>query len=266
LTKVSKPWGKEIRSLITVEDKENFCLCGSDMTALEDTTKQHYMYFFDPDYVMQMRVPGFDPHTDISVLAGIMTSEEETFYKDFKKGKIEKTPENETIYHEIEDKRYKGKTTNFSAVYGAGPPKMAKGIGCSLQFAQRLHKAYWERNKAVKQVAANVVTKTVDGQLFLFNPVSKFWYTLRVAKDAFSTLNQGTGVFCFDSCIRKYREKGIKISLQYHDEVMFMLRKDSKEKAKKILLTSVEEVNKEIKLNVPLGCSADFGENYSLIH
>ena len=29
-----------------------------------------------------MRVPGFDPHIDIGVLAGLLTKEEEQFFKD----------------------------------------------------------------------------------------------------------------------------------------------------------------------------------------
>lgn len=54
------------------------------MSALEDTTKQHYMYYYDPEYVTQMRVPGFDPHVDVAVLSNLMTKEEEKFYKWFK--------------------------------------------------------------------------------------------------------------------------------------------------------------------------------------
>lgn len=266
LCKVSKPWGKEIRSLITVSDPEKYILCGSDMSSLEDSTKRHFMYFFDPEYVKLIMVPGFDPHTYISVLAKIMTPEEETFYKNFKKGLIEKTEVNEKKYHEIESKRYLGKTTNFGAVYGAGVPKLAKVLGCSLDFARKLHKTYWELNKAVKQVAENTIRKVVDGQMFLYNPVSRFWYVVRVEKDIFSVLNQGLGVYCFDLCIRKYREKGIKIRLQYHDEVAFMLNIDKQDETRAILMSSVKEVNDEVKLNVPLGISVDFGENYSMIH
>ena len=50
------------------------------MSSLEDTTKQHYMYFFDLEYVTQMRVPGFDPHLDVAVLSGLLTEEEKQFF------------------------------------------------------------------------------------------------------------------------------------------------------------------------------------------
>lgn len=266
MPKISKPWGKEIRGLITVSDNWEYCICGSDMAALEDTTKQHYMYFFDPEYVMQMRVPGFDPHLDIGLLANMIVEEEVTFFKSFKKGLLDKTSYNEKKYHEIEDKRYMAKTTNFACVYGAGPPKISKTTGMPLKEAQLLHKIYWQRNKAVKQVAANIKIKDIDGQKWCFNPVSKFWYSLRVEKDVFSVTNQSTGVYIFDSFIRKVREKGIIIRLQYHDEILTYLRITDKDKVKKILYDSIEEINQEIKLNVPLGISVDFGESYAMVH
>ena len=106
------------------------------------------------------------------------------------------------LYNKIKEIRNLGKVVNFSSVYGAGPPKIALTTGMSLSQAKTLHKTYWSRNKSVKQVAASVKTKTIiiDGeeQMWLLNPVSGFWYSLRYEKDKFSTLNQGTGVYCFD--------------------------------------------------------------------
>jgi len=82
---LDKKYGYDIRSCIISEDSD--ILCGSDMSALEDTTKQHYMYFHDPEYVKEMRTAGFDPHTNIAVMSGIMTEEEEKFYKWFQNKK-----------------------------------------------------------------------------------------------------------------------------------------------------------------------------------
>ena len=75
-------YGEEIRGLIIAP--EGFFLCGADMTALESTTQEHYMYFFDSDYVINRRTPGFDPHLDLGVISGIITKEEELFYKWYK--------------------------------------------------------------------------------------------------------------------------------------------------------------------------------------
>ena len=43
------------------------------MTSLEDTTKRHYMYPYDPDYVAEMSQDGFDPHLDLAKHAGSVT-------------------------------------------------------------------------------------------------------------------------------------------------------------------------------------------------
>ena len=168
LPKVFKFYGDKIRGSIIAPDEDSI-LCGSDMSSLEDTTKQHYMYFFDPEYVTQMRVPGFDPHLDIAVLAGMLTPEQVAQHK-----------AKEVDYSEI---RNKAKIVNFAGVYGAGPPKIALTTGMPLPQAVKLHKTYWERNKAVKLVAKSAITKTLrfegEEQMWLYNPVSKFWYSLR---------------------------------------------------------------------------------------
>ena len=51
------------------------------MSSLEDSTKQHYMMYYDPEYVQAMRVPGFDPHIDIAKLANLITEDDERFFK-----------------------------------------------------------------------------------------------------------------------------------------------------------------------------------------
>jgi hypothetical protein len=61
-----KPYGAEIRSLLTVRN-DDYVLCGSDMASLEDRTKQHYMWDYDPEYVKEMMTPDFDPHLDLAL-------------------------------------------------------------------------------------------------------------------------------------------------------------------------------------------------------
>lgn len=274
LPAVYKFYGKEVRGAI-IAPSDEYILCGSDMSSLEDTTKQHYMYFYDPDYVMQMRVPGFDPHIDIGVLAKMLTKDDEIFFKWYNKTKKENkehqfTTEEKERLAAITFTRSRAKTVNFAGVYGAGPPKIALTTGMPLEQAQKLHSIYWQRNKSVKQIAKDAVYKTIaiDGetQMWLYNPVSKFWYSLRYEKDIFSTLNQGTGVYCFDLWVREVRAKGIKIMLQYHDEIAFYILKKYEEKARIALKDAINIVNSKVKLNVPLDVSVDFGANYSEIH
>jgi len=253
-----KFYGEQIRGAIIPPSSQHI-LCGSDMSSLEDTTKQHYMYFFDPEYVKEMRIPGFDPHLDIAILAEMLTKEQVGQHKLYSKTEgLEGTD-----YSEI---RGKAKVINFSGVYGAGPPKIAQTLGCDIEFARKLHKIYWERNKAVKQVAKAVKIKEIDGQMWLLNPVSNFWYSLREKKDIFSTLNQGTGVYIFDLYVRKVRGKGIKIMFQYHDEIEFFLLRGEEPSIIEKLNLAIKEVNEEVKLNVPLSISIDFGISYAETH
>ena len=261
---VDKPYGKEIRGAIIAPDEDHL-FCGSDMSSLEDSTKQHYMYFYDPEYVTQMRVPGFDPHLDIGVLSGMMSVEESDRFK-FLDGIKDKTPEQVTEYARLKKIRSKAKIVNFSGIYGAGPPKISLTTGMPLTEATTLHTIYWQRNKAVKQVTEATVYKIVRNQMWLYNPVSGFWYSLRKPKDRFSTLNQGTGVYCFDTHIKNTRSQGIKISLQYHDEIGFPFLKTEQASIKEKLTKAIALTNDALKLNVPLGISIDIGKNYADAH
>lgn len=267
LPKVSKPYGKLVRGCLIAPDDDHV-LCGSDMSSLEDTTKQHYMYFFDPEYVQQMRVPGFDPHLSIAVFAGMITEEDSNFYK-----RIDKE-EDKSIFHDYDMQRYKAikkirgdaKVVNFSAVYGVGAAKMAMTTGWSVAKCKQLLTAYWKLNKAVKMVAASCTVKTVRDQMWLFNPVSKFWYSLRFEKDIFSTLNQGTGVYCFDMNVKNIRKRGVKLCGQFHDEHIEPVHKTNLDVHRELLQAAIAETNEQLQLNVPLGISVDFGHSYADIH
>ena len=255
---VDKPYGKEIRGAIIAESLDHL-FCGSDMSSLEDTTKQHYMMFYDPEYVTQMRTPGFDPHLDVAVLSGMLTLEQVEEHKLY-----DATGGKEGVSHK--KVRSKAKVVNFSGIYGAGPPKIAQTTGMSLQEATLLHTIYWERNKSVKQISNDTVFKEVRKQMWLYNPVSRFWYSLRKPKDRFSTLNQGTGVYCFDTHIKNVRQQGIEISLQYHDEIGFSFLKIEEQQIKDKLNRAIAKTNEILKLNVPLGISIDIGKNYAEAH
>jgi len=95
-------------------------MCGMDIVSLEDSTKQHYIYPFDPEYVKRIRVPNFDPHMAMALFAKFITQEDEDFYKWYgtrEEGYIF-TAEEKKRYKALKEIRYKAKTTNFSAIYG----------------------------------------------------------------------------------------------------------------------------------------------------
>ncbi len=258
---VDKPYGKDIRGCLIAP--EGYELCGSDMCSLEDRTKQHYMYPYDPDYVKEMMTPDFDPHIDICVQGGLMSVEDAIAFKgadgEFKTTKL---------YKALSGARKKGKATNYACVYGAGGATVARSAGISEAEGKDLVEIYWQRNWSVKAVAEACEVKEVDGQMWLFNPVSKLWYSLRAEKDRFSTLNQGTGVFCFDTWLKITISQGYVPIGQMHDEAIWVILKaqGERERITKVLKSSVQKTNKALKLNRELDCDVQFGASYANIH
>lgn len=250
---VDKPYGKEIRSCLIAP--EGYVLCGSDMVSLEDTTKRHYMYDYDPDYVNEMSRPGFDPHLDLAKFAGVVTQEEIDAWQN----KVEGSRELKPI-------RKNYKVTNYSATYGVRKNKLSRETGLPVSEAQKLLDSFWERNWAILKVVEATVTKTVRGKMWLFNPVSKFWYSLRFEKDIFSTLNQGTGVYCFDMWIQEWRKTRPQLTGQFHDEIIACLKPQFKDRYKQLLKDAIAVVNDKLRLNIKLDVDVQFGETYASIH
>jgi hypothetical protein len=253
---------------------EGMILCGSDMSSLEDRTKQHYMHYFDPDYVKAMNVEGFDPHLDLAEFGFEMTSgkmgvmkSEIDWFKSWKNDRVH-TDIEKARHNHIKQERSSFKTVNYGAVYGAGAATMSRSTGMPESQCTILLEAYWKKNWSVKEIAKACTIKKIGGQMWLQNPVSKFWYSLRALKDRFSTLNQGTGVYAFDRWIKNCREGGVQICGQFHDEIVFPFydNEPDKQHYKGILINSIRKVNKELKLNRALDIDIQFGNSYADIH
>jgi hypothetical protein len=249
---VNKPYGEYIRPILIAE--EGYVLCGSDQASLEDRTKQHYMWQYDSDYVKEMNKPDFDPHLDIAMLGGMMTKEEVDEYREHP------TPA-------LKNKRHGAKTTNYSCTYGAYPPKIARTANIPLDEAQKLWDAYWLRNWSIKKIAEDaIVNELKDKSKWLYNPVSTLWYSLRSEKDRFSTLNQGTGAYCFDVWLGYVLAEREQLTAQFHDEGVWMVRVEDKERMTKLLFDAIDKANEFLGLNRRLDITVQFGENYGEIH
>lgn len=279
-------YGEQIRGLLIIPD-DSYIMIGSDLSSAEATTQDNYMFKFDPEYVKDRRTEGFDPHLDIGILAGLIKQEEADFFTHFKEG------DDKDLYKEIKKKRSIAKTINFSSVYGSGVDKKAKLLKSTREFAEKLHNTYWERNKAVKMVEKDRKIKVIYKDqtvkiynskdliemknqkafmdmvdtMWLLNPVSGFWQSLRFFKDIFSTLNQSTAVYVFD-CYLKEARKYFKVQYQVHDEWLTCYKKNkyTQEQVIKILKKCITRVNDKLKLPIPMDISADFGVNYAQCH
>ena len=250
LPSVDKPYGDVIRGCLTCP--EGYVLAGADMTSLEDTTKRHYMKPLDPDYVEEMTRDGFDPHLDLALHAGVINQDD-----------IDKHNSGE---RSLKTLRKNYKVVNYSATYGVGAPKLSRETGMSKKEAKTLLEAFWSRNWAIEKVAKDLQTRELFNSTWLKNPVSGFWYSLRSDKDRFSTLNQGTGVFCFDTWVSLCRSKGIKSIGQFHDEVIALVKKGEEGAVEKIMHDAAIKLNERVQLNVPLGTDVQFGNTYADIH
>jgi hypothetical protein len=74
-----KKYGTDVRGSLIADD--GMMLCGSDLSGIEDNTKRHYIYKYDPDYVSTMSTEGYDAHLELGILVGFITKDESEFYK-----------------------------------------------------------------------------------------------------------------------------------------------------------------------------------------
>ena len=258
LPKVGVPWGEKIRGCLIAHDDET--LCGSDLVGIESSTRDHYIMPLDPDLVEESNKSNYDPHLTIAKMAGMISEEDYTFFGDYKDGDIDVGR-----YKRLKDIRQKAKTVNYSAMYGVGAAKLARETDMPVKEAKLLLDTFWQINWAVKEVAKDTPKKTLpNGEIWLFNPVSNFWHSLRFERDAWSTLNQSTGVFVFDTWVAYSRKEGEKVVLNYHDEVV--IRTKDEKKTEENLTRAIDFTNKKVKLNVLIGVDTQFGPNYAKIH
>lgn len=260
--------GEHIRGCLVAP--EGYELCGSDMSSLEDRTKQHYLYYYDPEYVKEMQSDDFDPHLDIGIRGGMITEEEAEWYKNEKKRKKDKgyvqSEKDKERFQSLDAKRHGAKTTNYSCTYGAGARKISLASGRPLEEAKKLHESYWKRNWAIKQIQEDSTVQKIGTQMWVWNPVSKMWYSLRYKKDIFSTLNQGTGAYCFDLWVANVLENRPQLTGQFHDEIILTIKEGNREACNKLLKDSIAKTNKQLKLNVDLDVDVQFGSSYAEIH
>lgn len=175
----------------------------------------------------------------------------------------------EERYKRLHSMRKAAKVVNYSSLYGVGAAKLAREMGTTREEAEKLLKAFWDLNWSIRKISGQQYSKTLkDGSTWVKNPVSGFYYSLRNERDVWSTINQGTGVFIFDSWLLRCRRKGVTIPFQYHDELMTLrnTETESREEIKQKLDDSMNEVNDSLGLNVSVSVDVQWGQNYADVH
>ena len=175
--------------------------------------------------------------------------------------------EQKALFRKLKTIRNTFKPANYAGIYGVREKTLSRQTGMSVKQCADLLDAYWKRNWAVKKIASEQYIKTLpDGSMWLKNPVSGFYYSLRNEKDIFSTLNQGTGVFVFDSWVMRMLRKGVVPSMSYHDEVLISVPKGTEAEVESKLKESMDEVNRSLNLNVSITVDVQVGGSYSEVH
>lgn len=259
--------GAELRAMLEAED-DTYEQLGSDLASLEDRCKHHFQWQYDPEYVKKQLADDYDAHLAIGVIGGFITEEQSQAHKDNSKLPPEQQDKSKKV-----KQRPMFKTTNYACQYGAGVATVTRSAKCDPATGARLHKAYWDLNWSIKEIAANTVVKQVGTKMWQQNPVNGFWYSLRSDKDRFSTLCQGTGAYVFDIwcnniieiCNERYGQDP-KLSGQFHDELILQVKKGYRELWTGILHEAMERTNKQLKLNRDCACDVQFGDNYAQIH
>ena len=170
------------------------------------------------------------------------------------------------LFKQLTALRKKAKVVTYSATYGVGKAKLARSSGMTEQESGELLESFWELNWAVRQFAKEQTVKTVAGQMWVLNPVNGFWYALRYEKDIFSTLNQGTGAYCFDQWVAHYLTKRPNIIGQFHDESINQIKIGEEEEHMSVLKWAINKVNEKLKLNISLDIDVQYGVSYDKIH
>jgi hypothetical protein len=275
LISVSASFGQYVRPVLTCENDEVFA--GSDINSLENYTRTNFIADIEPKAIDILSDPDYDTHTQLGIYAGLMTEEEEAFFKWYKKDTkdVSLLPEIFKVYNEeelseqftrINGIRNKSKTTSYSALYGIGKKKLAKELKISEKEAQQLLDGYWKLNNSVKVFAESCKTKEVRGQLWVLNPGNGYYYTLRKMNDIFSTVNQGFGSYLHILWCRNVRTLGVKIVGNFHDEILTVCKSEYYEDVKAKLHLAMEMTNKQTKLRVPLKVEVKKGLNYGDVH
>lgn len=263
LPRSDRPYAQGIRGALIAP--EGYELCGADMSGLEDRLKQHFIYPLDPKYVQSMSQSDWDPHLALAILAKKLDPEDKTFYQWYESTE-EHSDADKKRYKIIKATRSIFKNGNYACQYGAYPPRLVITCGISLDEAKEVFDKYWEMNWAIKKVASSQKVKTIDDEMWLWNPISGFWYSLRKDNDRFSTLIQGTASYVFDLWVQHILETREQITAQFHDEVVLCVRTGFRPSITEFLGQTIEATNSKLKLNRRLDIGIQYGSRYAEIH
>ena len=178
-------------------------------------------------------------------------------------------------YAVTKNMRRQAKAVNFGILYGISPYGLAEDIGISPKEAKDFIDTYFKTypgikdymNKEIEEAHKNGYVKTIMNRTRNIEELSSSNYMQRSMGErmALNTPIQGSSADILKKAMieidEKFKEKNIKSTmlLQVHDELIFNVLNEEKEKVKNIVKETMEHT---IKLNVPLEVDIEFGNNW----
>lgn len=178
-------------------------------------------------------------------------------------------------YAVTKNMRRQAKAVNFGILYGISPYGLAEDIGISPKEAKAFIDTYFKTypgikdymNKEIEEAHKNGYVKTIMNRTRNIEELSSSNYMQRSMGErmALNTPIQGSSADILKKAMieidEKFKEKNIKSTmlLQVHDELIFNVLNEEKEKVKNIVKETMEHT---IKLNVPLEVDIEFGNNW----
>lgn len=271
--------GKWIRECI-IAGKSNK-IVQADLSGIESRTSDHYTFHLNPNLIKETQQKYFDPHTKIAVVSNLMTPEEEVWFKWTRENKERKDKGLPPLPIEefgslsqgfkgdmdrLKAARSKAKTTNYACLYLVSEATLARNLSISKKEAKTLIDAYWKIHWAVLAITKTFRIKRIGEEMWIHNPISKFWHNLRHEKDAFSVVNQSSAVYCFNMWVYNLTRLGIWPICQNHDDLLVRCKEQDAEQVKGLIYTAMVFLNKQLKLNVSLACEVQIGDSYDQTH
>lgn len=262
LPKPKKKFGEMIRGCLTCE--EGYLICDSDLESLENMIKYDLIHDMNPEKVAKALKKGYDSHIETAVASGLMSAEDAKWYL---AQKNEEYKQDEEKFKSLGVIRDKAKSTSYSAQYGVGAKTLSIRLKVKQSVAKALLDGYWRENAELKAVEKTFQIKESLGIMWVKNPYNKFWYELRHIKDILSTIIQSAGDFiCFlwtKKSVEKIKEG---LALVYHDQQNYIITEDRREFVAEKLQEAINDVNKALKLKVPMRISISFGSHFDKVH
>ena len=175
--------------------------------------------------------------------------------------------------------RRTAKAINFGIMYGMSPFRLSNEINVSVKEAKEFIDRYFEQYSSVasfiekthEQARTDGFVRTEMGHIRYIPEINSSNKTVRSAAErvAVNTVIQGTAAEIMKKAMLSLHEQiakaGLKsrLLLQVHDEVIFEVPEDEKDRMEKLVGECMENA---YKLSVPLRVSIEFGKSWGEMH